>query len=208
MKIWSVFKHENLTIGNKILLKMGENAQFHLFPQHFQYISNFRSQITYSFVKCGCSIYLFLLHSANLICRGRISRSISESPFDFEITRVDCIYMYPHSCAIFEAPTFWQICTAKTQISLREYTTHRKITAFAVRLQNHFIVKVVLTSTSSISLWESAHSDQDLRRLIMCYTVRNDSVIGALIRIRSEKVQAICTLATRICPKEHFRMAW
>ena len=31
-------------------------------------ISNFRSQITYSFVKCGCSIYFFL-NSANLICR-------------------------------------------------------------------------------------------------------------------------------------------
>ena len=30
------------------------------FPQYFQYISNFRNQITYSFVKCNCSIYLFL----------------------------------------------------------------------------------------------------------------------------------------------------
>ena len=33
------------------------------------YISNFRSQITYSFVKCGCWIYFFL-DSAILICRG------------------------------------------------------------------------------------------------------------------------------------------
>ena len=34
------------------------------------YISNFRSQITHSFVKYGCSIYFFFL-SANLICRGK-----------------------------------------------------------------------------------------------------------------------------------------
>ena len=32
-------------------------------------ISNFMSEITYTFVKCGCSIY-FLLNSAILICRG------------------------------------------------------------------------------------------------------------------------------------------
>ena len=34
------------------------------------------------------------LSSANLICRSTdISRSILESPFDFEITRVDCNYL-------------------------------------------------------------------------------------------------------------------
>ena len=43
-------------------------SSFSSFPQYFQYISNFRSQITYSFVKYGCSIYFFLT-SANLICR-------------------------------------------------------------------------------------------------------------------------------------------
>ena len=35
----------------------------------FNIISNFRSQITYSFIKCGWSIYFFL-SSANLKCRG------------------------------------------------------------------------------------------------------------------------------------------
>ena len=44
--------------------KRGEN--FSSFPHYFiyVYISNFRSQITYSFVKCGCSIYCFP-HSLN-----------------------------------------------------------------------------------------------------------------------------------------------
>ena len=48
--------------------KRGEIApkeQFLLFSTLFyMYISNFRSQITYSFVKCGCSIYCFP-HSLN-----------------------------------------------------------------------------------------------------------------------------------------------
>ena len=38
---------------------------------------------------------LFFLISANLICRGttRVPRSLSESPLDFEVTRVDFILM-------------------------------------------------------------------------------------------------------------------
>ena len=77
------------------------------------YFSNYRSQITYSFVKFGYSIGIFL-HSANLICRStdifvpfstiplpvRISRSVSDGPFDFEITRVDCIYLDVCGCFI------------------------------------------------------------------------------------------------------------
>ena len=69
VKIWSLFKHADLTTGNKILWKRGEIAPlepFLLFPTLFQYISNFRSQIRYSFVECGCSIYFFM-NSANLI---------------------------------------------------------------------------------------------------------------------------------------------
>ena len=39
----------------------------------------------------GCSTDIFL-NSANLICRSTdISKCFSEGPFDFEITRVDCI---------------------------------------------------------------------------------------------------------------------
>ena len=68
VKIWSLFKHETMTTGNKIMWKRGEIApkeQFLLFSTLFYInISNFRSQITYSFVKCGCSIYCFP-HSLN-----------------------------------------------------------------------------------------------------------------------------------------------
>ena len=74
MKIWSMPKHENLTTGKKILCKKGRNCfykeQFLLLSTIFKKnISNFKSPITYIFVKCGCSNYFFL-NSANLICRG------------------------------------------------------------------------------------------------------------------------------------------
>ena len=59
----------------KLLLR----SNFSSFPQYFQYISNFKSPITYTFVKCGCSIYCFP-HSAILICRGTdISKYFRES---------------------------------------------------------------------------------------------------------------------------------
>ena len=44
-------------------------SNFSSFPQYFQHISNFKSPITYIFVKCGCSIYFFH-RSGNLICRS------------------------------------------------------------------------------------------------------------------------------------------
>ena len=74
MKLLSLFQPVNLTIGNKILWKKRSN--FSSFPQYFQYISNFRSQITYSFVNCD----IIFLNSANLICRGmNISKCFRES---------------------------------------------------------------------------------------------------------------------------------
>ena len=80
VKILSLLKHENLTTGKKILWKRGEIApNFSSFPQYFQYISNFKSPITYIFVKCGCSNYFFL-NSANLICQDtHISKYCRES---------------------------------------------------------------------------------------------------------------------------------
>ena len=46
---------------------------------NFRYISNFRSHITYAFVKCICYIYLFL-NFGNLTCRGaHISKLLRES---------------------------------------------------------------------------------------------------------------------------------
>ena len=118
VKIWSLFKHENLIRSNKILCKRGEIApkeQYLLFStlfslnfyficihitlpfttrydktsihtnwiqkkviwfflicisHYFEYISNFMSQITYSFVKCDCSIDFFPQFCKNLICQG------------------------------------------------------------------------------------------------------------------------------------------
>ena len=40
-------------------------------------------------VKFGCLIGIFLDY-ANLICRSTDIPSVSEGPFDFEITRVNC----------------------------------------------------------------------------------------------------------------------
>ena len=82
MKIWSLPKHENLTTDKtfcgkeeKLLLRGNSSS----FPQYFQYISNFKSPITYTFVQCGCSNYFFL-NSATLICRGtNISKYFRES---------------------------------------------------------------------------------------------------------------------------------
>ena len=38
--------------------------------------------------------FIIFLTSATLIFRGTISRSVSENPLEFEITRVDCIYAF------------------------------------------------------------------------------------------------------------------
>ena len=74
--------------------KRGEIApkeQFLLFSTLFYiYISNFRSQITYSFVNCGCSIYCFP-HSLNSDMSRYGYLEVSVSTLEFEITRVDCI---------------------------------------------------------------------------------------------------------------------
>ena len=79
--IWFLPNHGNLTTGEqysgkgeKLLLR----SNFFSFPQYFQCISNFKSPITYIFVKYGWSNY-FLLNSANLICRDTdISKYIRE----------------------------------------------------------------------------------------------------------------------------------
>ena len=66
-------------------------SNFSPFPKYFQYISYFRSQTTY-FI---CEIWLLDLFFSSVLqiwyVKVWISRSISESPFGFEITRVNCI---------------------------------------------------------------------------------------------------------------------
>ena len=56
VKIWSLPIHENLTTDGKYCRKEEKlllRSNFSSFPQYFQYISNFKSPITYQFVKCG-----------------------------------------------------------------------------------------------------------------------------------------------------------
>ena len=96
VKIWSLPKHENLTTSKKYCGKEEKlllRSNFSSFPQYFQYISNVKRPITYTFVKCGCSNYFFL-NSENLICRGTDISKCFRGPLEFEITRVDCIYLF------------------------------------------------------------------------------------------------------------------
>ena len=82
VKIWSLFKHENLTTGNKILWKRGEIApkeQFLLFSTIFSIYFQLQES-NYIYI---CKMWLFDLffhNSANLICRStNISKYFRES---------------------------------------------------------------------------------------------------------------------------------
>ena len=96
VKIWSLFYHGNLTTGNKILWKRGEIA-----PKE-QFNSPLFHNIFNISLNSGVKLHI---HLWNVVVRFifssilqiwyvkvRISRSISESPLDFEITRIDCMY--------------------------------------------------------------------------------------------------------------------
>ena len=76
----SCFQHGQQNIVENIVEKRLIRCNFSFFfSQYFQFISNFRSQITYSYVKCGCLIYFFP-NSANLISRSsNISKYFRES---------------------------------------------------------------------------------------------------------------------------------
>ena len=81
-----------------MLWKRGEIApkeQFLLFSTIFSIygISNLRSQITHSFMKCGCLIYFFL-NFANLICRSMDISKYFREFLDFKIKRVDYIDIF------------------------------------------------------------------------------------------------------------------
>ena len=94
VKIWSPPKYENLITGNKILWKRGEIApkeQFLLFSTIFSiYLSRVQLHIYL------LNVVVWIVFSSILqiwYVEVQISRSISESPLEFEITRVVCI---PH----------------------------------------------------------------------------------------------------------------
>ena len=88
VKIWSLLKHENLTTGKRNIVEKRE--QFLLFPQYFQYIQILSVQPHIYLL----NVVVWIMFSSILqiwYVEVRISRSIWESPLEFEITRVDCI---------------------------------------------------------------------------------------------------------------------
>ena len=108
VKIWPLPKHENLTRGKKILWRRGEIAlrsNFSSFPQYFQYISNLRVQLHIYL----SNVVVRIIFSSILqiwYVEVRICWSISESPLEFEITRVSvlecmksCVYGTYWGCA-------------------------------------------------------------------------------------------------------------
>ena len=75
-----------------------------------KYLYNFRSQIAYSFVKYDSSIYFSSILQIWYV-KERISRSISESPLDFEITRVYCIsILCTNLCELQSCRSIYSIC--------------------------------------------------------------------------------------------------
>ena len=104
VEIWSLHKHENLTTGKKKYCGKEENlllrSNFSSFPQYFQYVPNFRSQITYIFVKCGCSNDFFLQFCKSDVGGTDISKCFKESLGirDNESRLYLFIYMYVSRC--------------------------------------------------------------------------------------------------------------
>ena len=102
----------NLTTSNTILWKRGEVApkeQFLLFSQYFQYVK-------LHIHSWNVVVRFIFPSSANLICRGTDISNISESPFGFAITILDCIFYFGRAK---RKVVTRHMRTAKARISLR-----------------------------------------------------------------------------------------
>ena len=98
MKIWSLPKHENLTTGKNIVEKRRISLLFHN-------IFNMPLTSSVQIHKYLLNVVVRIIFSSILqiwYVEVRISRSISESALEFEITRVECIklatYLVCGSC--------------------------------------------------------------------------------------------------------------
>ena len=175
MKIWSLPKHENVTTGKKYCEKEEKllRSNFSSFPQYFQYISNF---ILYIFVKCGCSNYFSSVLQIWYV-EVRISRSISESPLEFEITRVDCTTKSP----AISLGYFWGKIKNPAHIRHGRYSSE-------VKSRHH-----------SLALFPLSSNDWRTRRNFAFLTIQNtprdDSDQTARVR------RLIWIFAMRTCPK-------
>ena len=97
VKILSLLKHENLTTGKKKLWKRGEIApkeHFLLFSGHniFNISLTSRVQLNINLLNLVVRIVFSSILQIWYV-EVRIARSISESPVEFEITRIDCIFI-------------------------------------------------------------------------------------------------------------------
>ena len=132
---------------------MEKRRNFSSFPRYFQYISNVRSQITYSFVNCDCSIYFFL-NSANLICRGT---DISKHFWESLGLRVNESLLY--SCSWNNKP-FWVSWN-------RRLHKHRRLTMYFIEVEfDRNVIKVRRDMCGKRRLGSdcaSAQSDPSLR---------------------------------------------
>ena len=98
VKIWSLPRHDNLTTGKKNIVEKRRNCSWGaispLFHNIFNIFLNSRVILHIYFWKY-IYLWLFELFVSSVLqiwyVEVRISRSISESPLEFEITRVDCI---------------------------------------------------------------------------------------------------------------------
>ena len=92
-KIWSLPIHENLTTDGKYCRKEEKlllRSNFSSFPQYFNISLTSKVQLPISLLNVVNQI-IFSSILQTWYVELRISRSISESPLEFEITRVDCM---------------------------------------------------------------------------------------------------------------------
>ena len=119
VKIWSLPKDENLTTGNKILWKKGAISPLFHNIFNISRISRVQSHIHL------LNVVVRFIFSSILqfwYVEVRISRSISESPLDFEITRVDCIcFLYVLPLVPREGCTSWHFLSTVTYMFDKAY---------------------------------------------------------------------------------------
>ena len=97
VKIWSLSKHENLTTGKKNIVEKRRNCSWGAISPLFHNISiiSLTSRVQLHIYLLNVVVRVILSSFLqNWYVEVRISRSISESPLVFEITRVDCIMSY------------------------------------------------------------------------------------------------------------------
>ena len=75
--------------------KRGEKEQFLLFSTLFNIYIFLTSEVRLHIHLLNVVVqFIVFLTLSTLTCRGRISRTVSVSPLEFEITRVDCTCIF------------------------------------------------------------------------------------------------------------------